>query len=117
MGIQKKKTTNKTWITIQFVYTNVSTDGRIHGMSITTSHISAWGNGLAFRLTKPMAKDAGVRDGTPVKVTVRPGRIVIETEDQPTLEQMLDSFDPNKHGGEAMADRARGGEAFADGQS
>lgn len=82
-------------------------------MSSTVSQISAWGNGLALRLTKPMAKTAGVTDGTPVRVIVKPGRIVIESETEPSLEQMLAAFDPVKHGGEVMADAPRGVEAFS----
>jgi antitoxin MazE len=82
-------------------------------MSTTAGQISAWGNGLAFRLTKPMAKTAGVTDGTPVRVMVKPGRIIIESETEPTLEQMLAAFNPKKHGGEVMADAPRGVEAFA----
>jgi antitoxin MazE len=82
-------------------------------MSTSISQISAWGNGLAFRLTKPMAKTAGVTEGTPVRVIVKPGRIVIEAESEPTLEQMLAAFDPKKHGGELMAGGAMGAEAFA----
>ena len=75
-------------------------------MSTSAAQISAWGNGLALRLTKPMAKTAGVADGSPVRVTVKPGRIIVETE--PTLAQMLAAFDPKKHGGEAMAGGAVG---------
>ena len=86
-------------------------------MSTTTAQISAWGNGLALRLTKPMAKTVGVSEGSPVRVTVKPGRIVIETEVEPSLEQMLAAFDPKKHGGEAMADRPVGKEAFAHGDA
>lgn len=86
-------------------------------MSTTVSQVSAWGNGLALRLTKPMAKTAGVTEGSPVRVTVKPGRIVIETEAEPTLEQMLAAFDPKKHGGEAMSGGAVGAEAFADGDA
>jgi antitoxin MazE len=82
-------------------------------MSTSMGQISAWGNGLALRLTKPMARTAGVTDGTPVRVIVKPGRIVIEAETEPTLEQMLAAFDPKKHGGESMADGAVGVEAFA----
>ena len=82
-------------------------------MSTSLSQISAWGNGLAFRLTKPMAKAAGVAEGSPVRVTVRPGRIIIEAETEPTLEQMLAAFDPKKHGGEVMVDRSVGVEVFA----
>lgn len=86
-------------------------------MSTSATQISAWGNGLAVRLTKPMAKTAGVAEGSPVRVTVEPGRIVIETEVEPTLDEMLAAFDPKKHGGEAMADRPVGKEAFAHGDA
>lgn len=82
-------------------------------MSTLVSQISTWGNGLALRLTKPMAKTAGVSDGTQVRVTVKPGRIVIESETEPTLDQMLAAFDPRKHGGELMADAPVGVEVFA----
>lgn len=82
-------------------------------MSTSVSHISTWGNGLALRLTKPMAKAAGIVDGTAVRVIVKPGRIVIEAETEPTLDQMLAAFDPERHGGESMADGSLGAEAFA----
>ena len=86
-------------------------------MTTSAAQISAWGNGLALRLTKPMAKAAGVAEGSPVRVTVEPGRIVVETDVEPTLDQMLAAFDPAKHGGEAMADRPVGIEAFARGDT
>lgn len=72
-------------------------------MSTTLSQISTWGNGLALRLTKPMAKAAGVSEGTAVRVTVKPGRIVIEAEKEPSLDEMLAAFNPSRHGGEVMA--------------
>jgi antitoxin MazE len=86
-------------------------------MSTSAAQISAWGNGLALRLTKPMARTAGVAEGSSVRVTVKPGRIVIETEVEPTLDQMLAAFDPKRHGGEVMADRPVGKEAFANGDA
>lgn len=86
-------------------------------MESSASHISAWGNGLALRITKPMARTFGVTEGSPVRVTVEPGRIVIETETEPTLEQMLTAFDPMQHGGEAMEGGAAGVEAFARGDA
>jgi antitoxin MazE len=85
-------------------------------MSTSAAQISAWGNGLALRLTKPMAKTAGVEAGSPVRVTVKPGRIVIETVVEPSLDEMLAAFDPAKHGREAMAGGAVGAEAFAHGK-
>ncbi len=51
--------------------------------------------------------------GTPVRVIVKPGTIVIEPETEPTLEQMLAAFDPKKHVGEMMAVAPLGVEAFA----
>ena len=72
-------------------------------MSTSHSQISAWGNGLALRLTKPMAKAAGVTADTRVRIIAMPGRIVIEADAEPTLDAMLAAFDPKRHGGEAMA--------------
>lgn len=86
-------------------------------MSTSAAQISAWGNGLALRITRPMAKAAGVAEGSPVRVTIKPGRIVIETEVEPTLDQMLAAFDPKRHGGEVMADGSVGVEAFANGDA
>ena len=82
-------------------------------MKPMASQIKPWGNGLAVRLTKPMAMAAGVTAGTPVRVNITPGRIVIEAETRPSLDQMLAAFDPKKHGGELMPDRPRGVEAFS----
>ena len=84
-------------------------------MTTSTARIGAWGDGLALRLTKPMAKAVGVAEGSLVRVTIKRGRIVIETELDPSLKQMLAAFDPRKHGGEVMADRPVGKEAFANG--
>jgi antitoxin MazE len=82
-------------------------------MSSIASQISVWGNGLALRITKPMAKTAGIVEGTPVRVTVKPGRILIEADTALTLDEMLATFDPAKHSGEFMADSPIGAEAFA----
>ena len=82
-------------------------------MSSIASQISVWGNGLALRLTKPMAKTAGIVEGTPVRVTVKPGRILIEADTEPTLDEMLATFDSAKHSGEFVADPPIGAEAFA----
>ncbi|MDP3883641.1 hypothetical protein [Hydrogenophaga sp.] len=86
-------------------------------MRTTVSHISAWGDGLAIRLTMPQAKTAGVAEGSPIRISVKPGCIVIEAEAEPTLEQMLQAFDPRKHGGEELTGGAMGVEAFAKGNS
>jgi len=65
--------------------------------------INQWGNGLAVRINRTVAKTAGVGDGTPVRIVAEPGRIVIETvEKKPSLDDMLMAYDHGRHGGEAM---------------
>lgn len=76
-----------------------------------TSNINQWGNGLAVRLGKLIAKTAGVQAGTPVRIVAQPGRIVIEAASlEPTLDEMLEAFDPKRHAGEVMAFAPRGRE-------
>ena len=75
--------------------------------------VNQWGNGLAVRLTKAVARVAGVTEGTRVQITARRGRIVIETQIQePNLEEMLAAFNPKRHGGEVMAYPPRGREVI-----
>ena len=75
--------------------------------------VTQWGNGLAVRLNKAVANAAGVKNGTPVRISVRRGRIIVEaTDKEPTLAAMLAAFDAKKHGGEAMAFGPIGKEAW-----
>ena len=68
------------------------------------SRLVPWGTSLGLRITKAVAKVAGVEADSQVTITAQPGRIVIETvATRPTLEAMLARFDPVRHGGEAMA--------------
>jgi antitoxin MazE len=72
-------------------------------LEIETS-INTWGNGLALRLSKLIAKTAGMSDGTQVRITAQPGKIIVEAMDRkPTLGEMLAAFDKERHGGEVMA--------------
>lgn len=71
---------------------------------IVDTSINQWGNGLAVRLNKAVAKTAGVAEGTPVRIVAEPGRITIEiTEKMKSLDEMLKAFRPELHGGELMA--------------
>lgn len=77
--------------------------------------IQTWGNGLAMRITAPLAKAAHVTRGTPVTVEVVPEGFLVRVGDKPrlTLAQKLEAFDPNLHGGEAMEGNGRvGAEVF-----
>lgn len=71
----------------------------------TVLTIKHWGNNLGVRLPAAIARAARLQADQQVKVRVDEGRVVIEPlADAPlTLAQRLARFDPQVHGGEAMA--------------
>lgn len=73
--------------------------------------VQEWGNGLAVRLTAPIARAARLTRGVPITVEVVEGGIFLRVTGRPksSLAQKLKSFDPAKHGGEAMAAASRVG--------
>ena len=76
--------------------------------------IQEWGNGLAVRITAPVAKAARFTRGLPIKVEVVEGGVFLRAVGEPklTLAQKLKAFDPAIHGGEAMASGRVGAEVF-----
>lgn len=76
--------------------------------------IQEWGNGLAVRITAPVAKAARFTRGLPVRVEVVEGGVFLRTVGKPklTLAQKLKAFDPALHGGEVMASGRVGAEVF-----
>lgn len=74
------------------------------GTFAVDASVNQWGNGLAVRISKAVAKAAGVSEGTRVRITAEEGRILVEKiEATPALDAMLAAFDPERHAGEAMA--------------
>ena len=76
--------------------------------------VQEWGNGLGVRITAPIAKAARFARGLPVVVEVVDGGILVRPVGAPklTLAQKLKAFDPDLHGGEAMAGGRVGAEVF-----
>jgi len=76
--------------------------------------VQEWGNGLAVRLTAPVARAAHLTRGVPITVEVVEGGIFLRVAGKPklSLAQKLKSFDPAKHGGEVMAAGRLGAEVF-----
>lgn len=76
--------------------------------------VQEWGNGLAVRLTAPVARAAHLARGMPITVEVVEGGIFLRVAGKPklSLAQKLKVFDPDRHGGEAMATDRLGGEVF-----
>lgn len=71
---------------------------------VEQTKVNQWGNGLALRINGDVAKAFGVKQGTPVCLSVIAGRLVVEKVGRRlTLEERLAAFDPGRHGGEAMA--------------
>ena len=86
-------------------------------MSTTSSvdqTVQAGGNGLAVRITAPVAKAARFTRGLPIKVEVVDGGVFLRTVGKPklTLVQKLKAFDPDIHGGEVMVSGRVGAEVF-----
>ena len=76
--------------------------------------IQEWGNGLAVRITAPVAKAAHFVRGLPVSVEVVEGGVLIRSVGRPrlSLAQKLKAFVPTIHGGEALASGRVGAEVF-----
>lgn len=80
---------------------------------VERTEINQWGNGLALRLNSEVAKALGVEQGTPVRLIVDAGRLVVEkVQRRRTLEEMLAAYDPQRHGGGAMAFEPSGREVL-----
>lgn len=73
-------------------------------MTETFLVIRKWGNSLGVRLPVAIAREAKLHANQRVRISVENGRIIITPliEGHLTLEQRLASFDPARHGGEAM---------------
>jgi antitoxin MazE len=76
--------------------------------------IQEWGNGLGVRITSPVAKAAHFSQGVPISVEVVKDGVLLRVIGKPklSLSQKLKAFDPDQHGGEAMASTLIGQEIF-----
>ncbi len=71
----------------------------------TEQTVQEWGNGLAVRITAPVARAARFTRGLPITVEVVEGGVLLRAAGKPklTLAQKLKAFDPALHSGEVMA--------------
>lgn len=76
--------------------------------------VQQWGNGLAVRLTAPVARAAGVVQGATVTVEVVDEGVLLRVTGKArrTLAQKLRAFDPAVHGGEVGNGGRVGAEVF-----
>jgi antitoxin MazE len=76
--------------------------------------VKRWGNNLGVRLPAAVAKAARLSVDQRVRVTVEGTRVIITplAGAGMSLEQRLAQFDPQRHGGEAMASAPIGAERW-----
>lgn len=76
--------------------------------------IRKWGNSLAVRIPSAVAKSAQFALGQTVEVRAENSSVVVTPiqDTQLTLSEKLKLFDPQKHGGEAMASGRVGAEVM-----
>ena len=74
-------------------------------MSEAVLDIKLWGNSLGVRLPASVARAARLHANQRVRITVEDGRVIIAAHgERPlSLADRLALFDPQLHGGEAMA--------------
>jgi len=79
-----------------------------------TLTVQRWGNSLAVRIPAAVARSARFRVGQPFEVSAQDSNILVRALGEPklTLAQKLAAFDPQLHGGEAMATRPLGNEVL-----
>jgi len=77
-----------------------------------TAQIVKWGNSLAVRIPKPVAEEAGVREGDPITIEAAEGRIQLRRRKQraPTLRELVAQITSENRYGEVHTGHARGKE-------
>ena len=76
--------------------------------------VQQWGNSLAVRIPSAIARSARFKLGQPVDISVSESGILVKPVGEPkyTLAQKLALYDPEAHGGEAMATNPVGAEVI-----
>jgi antitoxin MazE len=76
-----------------------------------TSQIVKWGNSLAVRIPKPVAEEAGMREGDPIVIEAAEGRINLQRKQKmPTLKELVAQITPENRYDEIPSGQERGKE-------
>jgi antitoxin MazE len=78
-----------------------------------TAQIVKWGNSLAVRIPKPVAEEAGVREGDPIVIeAAAAGEISLRRKQRiPTLKELVAQITPENRYDETQAGAERGKES------
>lgn len=85
-----------------------------HNQAEAILAIKQWGNNIGVRIPQSIARTAHLHRDQRVKITVEKGCVKITPVDTgtPSLEEMIASFDPARHGGEVMITEPAGVEEW-----
>jgi antitoxin MazE len=79
--------------------------------TVSVSQIVKWGNSLAVRIPKPLAEEAGIREGDAIVIEASEGLINLKAKQRvPTLRQLVAQIAPDGHYDEIRTGRERGKE-------
>ena len=78
------------------------------------TRVQKWGNSLALRIPKSFAEEAGLKNSSPVDVSLVDGRLVIAPVRKPkwTLNELLAQVTPHNLHGEVDTGPAMGNESW-----
>jgi antitoxin MazE len=75
------------------------------------TQIVKWGNSLAIRIPKPVAEQAGVREGDAILIEAERGQIKLKTQQRvPSLKELVAQITPENRYGELSVGPPRGKE-------
>jgi antitoxin MazE len=75
------------------------------------SQVVKWGNSLAVRIPKPLAEEAGVREGDPIVIEATEGIINLRPQQRvPTLRELVAQMTPENRYDEIRTGPERGKE-------
>lgn len=77
---------------------------RLGDRSCLPHKIVKWGNSLAVRIPKPVAEEAGLREGDPITIEAAEGRIQLRRRKQraPTLRELVSQITSENRYGEVQ---------------
>lgn len=77
------------------------------------AQIVKWGNSLAVRIPKPIAEEAGVREGDPIVIEATVGEISVRRKQRiPSLKELVALITPESPYEEVSAGPERGKESI-----
>ncbi len=79
-----------------------------------TSRVQKWGNSLALRIPKPLAAEVGLKDNSPVELSLCEGKLIITPSAQSTvsLDDLLAKVTKKNLHSEVDTGPARGAEVW-----